>query len=195
MNYGISELKEATQRLEAAIRRVDAEAVETNAKLIQSIAAEIKTMFFNTHVNESEIQIKTTSRSSENFSTINSIQFMYKPMYFANVYESNDIEYYVKERTEELIESASIDAHNDFWQSHEIVYGNVYGSMPYELLDDRGVEKLKRCGWRKVMVDVLEVKQVKSDFEVRKLAENHFRHYIIIKEKETKSLLILRYNF
>ncbi len=195
MNYGFKDLKEATSRLELAVKRVDAEDVEIYVKLIKNIATQIKNDFWAEHVSEDAIAIKSNASKDETFKCINTVVFLYKPMYFNNVYESNEIEYYAKERTEELVESGGIDAHNDFWQQHEIIYGTVYGSVPLELLNKKQAEQLKRCGWKKTDVEVLEVLGNFGEAEVRKMAEKHFRHYIIVKEKETQLPLILRYTF
>lgn len=195
MNYSFKDLKEATSRLESAVKRADSEDVEIYVKLICNIATQIKSDFWSDHFSENTVEIQPLSPKNEVFQPINSIPFLYKPMYFNNVYESNEIEYYAKERTEELVESGAIDAHNDFWQQHQIVYGNVYGSLPLELIRKSQADQLKRCGWKKNDVEIIEVKGEYNEEELRKIAAKHFRHYIIIKEKETKSSLILRYTF
>ena len=116
-------------------------------------------------------------------------------MLFRSIYEGNEIEFYAKDRTEELMESNTIEVHNEFWQTHEIIYGNVYGSLPLELAPKEGVAKLIKCGWKKTNVDIVEFAKDMDTQEARKIAEKKFRHYILIKEIATGSVLLLRYNF
>jgi hypothetical protein len=163
-------------------------------RLIKNIAAQIKTDYWSTYVEHEEIVIQPISKVAD-YKTINTIEFLYKPMHFINIYEGNEIEYFARERSEELLESGAIEAHNDFWQSHEIIYGNVYGSVPLELISKDSVGKLIRCGWRKANVDIIEFKTGLTDGEIRDIAEQKFRHYIIIKEIDTQGTLLLRYQF
>ncbi len=194
MNYELKDLKEAVERFSKAIEQHSKEEVEMYAKRIGNIAGQLKAEFFAEHVDGNTIEIKPSS-SDHHFKRINTIAFLYKPMPFENVYETDEIEHYVKERTEELMESGAIDPHNAFWQDHNIVYGNVYGSLPVELMDNRAFERLKRCGWRETEVEVLEMKGAPDDFQARQIAKNHYRHYILIRESATGSLMLLRYNF
>ena len=194
MNYRIEDLKEAVTRLEEAVQIRETEDVDMYVRLIKNIATQIKTDYWNTFVENDEIVIQPIQTALD-YQTINTIEFLYKPMHFVNIYEGNEIEYFAKERTEELMESNAIEAHNSFWQSHEIVFGNVYGSIPSELIDKESIAKLIRCGWKKVSVDIIEFNKTISENEIRNIAEKKFRHYIIIKEIESKSVLLLRYQF
>lgn len=194
MNYRIEDLKEAVNRLEEAVQIQETEDVDMYVRLIKNIASQIKTDYWATYVENESIEIKPAPKASD-YKTINTIEFLYKPMHFMNIYEGNEIEYFAKERSEELLESNAIEAHNGFWQAHEIVYGNVYGSVPLELIDKESVAKLIRCGWKKVNVDILEFSQSFTNDDIRKIAEMKFRHYIIIKELDTGSVLLLRYQF
>lgn len=195
MDYGMTDLKEAVKRLEDAVDSKGAEDVDMYVRLIRNISTQIKNEFWATHMEDETIVIQPTSSENSNYRTINTLEFLYKPMHFSNIYEGNEIEYFSKERTEELIESGAIDAHNEFWQTHEIIYGNVYGSVPIELISKEMVGKLIKCGWKKVNVDIIEYKNVESDKQMRSVAEKKYRHYILLKENETKSTLLLRYNF
>jgi hypothetical protein len=194
MNYRIEDLKEAVNRLEYAVHARETDDVDMYVRLIKNIAAQIKTDYWSNYVEHDEIVIQPISKISD-YKTINTIEFLYKPMHFINIYEGNEIEYFAKERTEELLESGAIEAHNDFWQSHEIIYGNVYGSVPLELTSKDSVGKLIRCGWRKANVDIIEFKDDLEDSDIREIAEQKFRHYIIIKEIDTQGVLLLRYQF
>jgi hypothetical protein len=195
MDYGMTDLKEAVKRLEDAVESKDPEDVDMYVRLIRNISTQIKNEFWATHMEDKSIVIQPTRNEDKNYRTINTLEFLYKPMHFSNIYEGNEIEYFSKERTEELVESGAIDAHNEFWQTHEIIYGNVYGSVPSELISKDMFSKLIRCGWKKVSVDIIEYKNLESDKQMRSVAEKKYRHYILLKENETKSTLLLRYNF
>lgn len=195
MNYQIDDLKEAVDRLRDSLDKDDPEDVDMVVRLIKNIATQIKNDYWALHVNEDDIVIRPVDKGDKSYKIINTIEFLYKPMYFQNIYEGNEIEYYSKDRTEELIESASIEAHNEFWQSHEIIYGNVYGSLPIELATKEGIAKLLKCGWKKTNVDIVEFAKSIDVETARKIAENKYRHYILLKEVETNCILLLRYNF
>lgn len=195
MNYQIDDLKEAVDRLRDSLEKDDPEDVDMVVRLIKNIATQIKNDYWALHVNEDDIVIQPVDKGDKSYKIINTIEFLYKPMYFQNIYEGNEIEYYSKDRTEELIESATIEAHNAFWQSHEIIYGNVYGSLPIELATKEGVAKLLKCGWKKTNVDIVEFAKTIDVDTARKIAEKKYRHYILLKEVETNCILLLRYNF
>ena len=191
MNYRIEDLKEAVSRLEEAVIQRETDDVDMYVRLIKNISAQIKTDYWTNHVEHDEIVIQPLPKKTD-YKTINTIEFLYKPMHFINIYEGNEIEYFARERSEELLESSAIEAHNDFWQAHEIIYGNVYGSIPMELITKESAGTLIRSGWKKVNVDIIEFKKDNSDDDIRAIAESKFRHYIIIREVDTKSVLLLK---
>jgi len=195
MNYHIDDLKEAVERLSDSLVKGDAEEVDMCVRIIKDVATQIKNVYWAENVNEASIVIQPIQSKENAYKTINTLDFLYKPMYFQNVFEGNEIEYYSKDRTEELVVSDSLDSHNNFWQSHDVIYGNVYGSMPLELATKEGVGKLLKCGWKKTSVDIIEFSNTMQLEDVRLLAENKYRHYILLREIETRSVLLLRYNF
>lgn len=195
MNYQIDDLKEAVNRLSDSLIKEDAEEVDMYVRMIKNIATQIKNDYWAENVNEASIIIQPVQAKENEYKTINTLEFLYKPMYFQNVFEGNEIEYYSKDRTEELVESGTFDVHNDFWQSHNIIYGNVYGSMPLELASKEGIGKLLKCGWKKTTVDIIEFSKTLDVDGIRTLAEKKYRHYILLEEIETRSILLLRYNF
>lgn len=195
MSYQIEDLKEAVNRLGDALIKEDAEEVDMFVRMIKNIATQVKNEFWAEFVNEEGIVIQPVQNKTRDYKIINTIEFLYKPMYFQNIYEGNEIEYFSKDRTEELVESGAIEVHNDFWQTHEIIYGNVYGSVPLELVGKEGVGKLLKCGWKKATVDVVEFNRDLGVTKIREISEKKYRHYILLKEIETESILLLRYNF
>lgn len=195
MSYQIEDLKEAVNRLGDALIKEDAEEVDMFVRMIKNIATQVKNEFWAEFVNEEGIVIQPVQNKARDYKIINTLEFLYKPMYFQNIYEGNEIEYFSKDRTEELVESGAIEVHNTFWQTHDIIYGNVYGSVPLELVGKDGVGKLLKCGWKKASVDVIEFNRELGVAKIREISEKKYRHYILLKEIETESILLLRYNF
>ncbi|MDH8679120.1 hypothetical protein QE109_13250 [Fusibacter bizertensis] len=195
MSYQIDDLKEAVNRLSDSLYKEDPEEVDMYVRMIKNIATQIKNDYWSIHVNEADIVIQPVQEKNKGYKTINTLEFLYKPMYFQNIYEGNEIEFFSKERTEELNESGVMEAHNDFWQAHEIIYGNVYGSLPIELASKEGIAVLLKCGWKKSSVDIVEFSNDMDIKKVRGIAEKKYRHYILLKELETQTILLLRYNF
>lgn len=126
---------------------------------------------------------------------INVIPFIYKPVLKKNYYEGTYLEEFAHRRTAELKEADALDVHNKFWQTHEVLRGNVFGSLPMELINHDGVNKLQRFGWDKVDVNVLEVQERRCSMkEMMAYCEMQYRHFLIVNEKSTGSELILHYS-
>lgn len=126
---------------------------------------------------------------------INTISFIYKPILKKNYYEGTYLEEFAERRTYELKEANVLDIHNRFWQTHEVLRGNIFGSLPLELIRKEGAEKLKFFGWDEVSVDVLEVQERKCSMkELVAYCEVKFCHFLIVHEKSTGAELILHYN-
>jgi len=194
MNYKIEDLKEAVERLSVAVNAQDTEDVDMYVRLIKNIALQIKSDYWATYINEEDIVIQPLANDTS-YKIINSLEFLYKPMHYINIYEGNEIEYFARERTEELNESNAIEAHNDFWKAHEIIFGTVYGSLPIELISSESTNKLLRNGWKRVIVDIIEFSKEVDESEIRSFANEKYRHYIIVREQESMGLLLLRYQY
>lgn len=195
MKYKIIDLKEAVNRLETALLNHKHDEVDKNARLISNIVSEIRSNFTEATSSCTKEENLHIESHLDVFKYINKVQFIYKPTPFVNIYEADDIDSFVRERTEELSESGAMEVHNAFWQEHQIVYGNVYGSIPLELLPAQGANRLKKCGWRESEVEIFEFKKDVTEKEAKEVTQKFFRHYIIIKETATKSTLVLRYTF
>ena len=125
---------------------------------------------------------------------INSIPFIYKPVLKKNYYEGNYLEEFSNIRTSELKEAKALDIHNKFWQNHEILRGNIFGSLPQELINKESVSKLLRYGWDKVVVEVYEISQRKcTTKDLVEFCELKYANFLMVKEKSTGAELILHY--
>lgn len=125
---------------------------------------------------------------------INELQFLYKPTERINVFEGNYLEKFAEERTDQLMKSRSINQHNEFWKMHQTVRGNVYGSVPMELITGESVDTLKRFGWKGVSVRIYDfgVLNVEVD-ELITYIEEAYEYYILLFEEETNTHLVLEY--
>lgn len=129
------------------------------------------------------------------YTVINSIPFLVKNVDTSDIYEDNYLVNFCEERTRELMKARAINNHNEFWKQHQTIAGNVYGSVPDELLRKENVEILLSYGWDEATVDIIDFKVsgYNRDRVIKYVSEN-FESYIIVDEIRTKSLLILRYN-
>ncbi|HHY90518.1 MAG TPA: hypothetical protein GX503_02525 [Clostridiales bacterium] len=126
---------------------------------------------------------------------INQIMFLYKPILKKDYYEGNYLEEFARQRTYELQSTKALDIHNQFWQSYEVIRGNVFGSLPMELIRQDSIKKLKKYGWKEAMVDILEIKERKCTHgELAEYCGEQYGYFIIVHEKSTGSELILHYH-
>ena len=126
---------------------------------------------------------------------INEIPFLYKPILKENYYEGNYLEEFCEKRTNELNASQALGDHNKFWQTHEILKGNMFGSLPSELISNEAKRKLEYFGWEDVKVNILEI--IKYDGNIKTLTEyceEKYNYFVIVKEKSTGAEMILHYD-
>lgn len=129
------------------------------------------------------------------FSIINSIPFLIKHVDVDDLYEDNYLVGFCEERTRELMKARAINTHNEFWKQHETVAGNIYGSVPSELLREENNDILRDSGWVEKSVDIIDFKvSGYTRDRVLQYVSDHFKSYIVVMETRTKSLLVLRYN-
>lgn len=138
----------------------------------------------------------TVLKASRNFivSKINQIKFVYKPVDRKDVYEGNYLEHFSKQRTEQLMKAKSINNHNEFWKQYQIVKGNIYGSVPQELISDDGYRDLLKMGWKIVNVNIYDFGIVNVDVdELINYCDENYEHYILVFEEETRTHMLLEY--
>lgn len=129
------------------------------------------------------------------FTVINTIPFLVKNVDTADIYEDNYLIDFCEERTRELMKARAINNHNEFWKQHQTVAGNVYGSVPSELLRKENIEILINYDWNEASVDIIDFKVSGYNRDrILDYVSDNFKSYIIVDEIRTKSLLILRYN-
>lgn len=129
------------------------------------------------------------------YNKINTLPFLYKPINRRNYYDGDYLVKFAEDRTRDLKDAKALDAHNKFWIEHKTVKGNIFGSLPTEFLNEKEKNSLYRNGWRDVSVDILDMKGDNTELrDVIKFCEESFNYYILIKEEQTNSYLILKYN-
>lgn len=125
---------------------------------------------------------------------INTISFVYKPILVRNYFEGDYIIRFGEERAKDLKEAGALDAHNEFWIQHKTIKGNIFGSIPKELLNEKSLKSLLNSGWKNAEVDIIDIKDDSENIKgIISFCENTFNHYILIKEELTKTHLILNY--
>lgn len=187
MQNNLTKLKKAVDGLEGALIQSSKSSIDTYIEEIEKLCKVIK--------NQSDFETVKLAPVAEKHRLITEIEFLYKPVTMKNVYAGNYLERFAEERTNDLKYSKAINQHNEFWKQHETIAGNVYGSVPMELINADSANYLARSGWLTVSVDVLEV-----DFDCEdkracvEYCETYFNKYIIVNELETNSILVLKYN-
>ncbi|WP_129599656.1 hypothetical protein [Anaerophilus nitritogenes] len=146
--------------------------------------------------NRIKIQLQEKKKISHaiQLEEINTIPFVYKPILKKNYYEGTYLEEFSERRTIELKDAKVLDLHNKFWKTYEVLRGNVFGSMPLELIAKEEAQKLKYFGWDEVNVQILEIRE--KSCSMKDLADYcamHYEHFLIVNEKSTGAELILYY--
>ncbi|QEK12804.1 hypothetical protein FQB35_10970 [Crassaminicella thermophila] len=142
-----------------------------------------------------ELKEKKKIANDIKLENINTISFLYKPILKKNYYEGTYLEEFSERRTYELKEAKALDVHNKFWQTHEVLRGNIFGSIPLGLISKDVAERLKFFGWDEVCVDVFEVQERKCSMkELVEYCKIKFLNFLIVNEKSTGAELILHYN-
>ncbi|WP_053956464.1 hypothetical protein [Inediibacterium massiliense] len=141
-----------------------------------------------------ELQEKKKNFHAIQLEEINRIPFVYKPILKKNYYEGTYLEEFSERRTMELKDAKALDLHNKFWKTYEVLRGNVFGSMPLELIPKEEAQRLKYFGWDEVNVKILEVKERNCSMkDFSDYCTMHFEHFLIVNEKSTGAELILYY--
>ena len=184
MRQQIVALKHYVLELEYALSANQGEGVRNASRVMRDLLDQLEGDF-------KSVQEKQTGVY---FKTINTIPFLYKPIEVTNPYEGNYLESFSRQRHEQLTSAGAIAQHNNFWTDHNVMRGNIFGSVPCELLSEDSVYALKRMGWEEVKVDVLDFGRRVTDVKaISEFLDENFNHYIMIKEENTQSTLALKF--
>lgn len=184
MSAKIESLKHSVLQLEHAIAIEDVTLIKQMTRVIADTAKQIENTFSMIEQKETGIYFKR----------INTIQFLYKPMYSKNPYSGNFLENFSRERTYQLTRAGAIDQHNRFWTSHQVIKGNIFGSVPKELISADAVFELKRMGWEEVAVEIIDFGKTTTDIkQLYEFCNANFNKFLFINEQSTKTNLALKF--
>jgi len=124
---------------------------------------------------------------------ISSIDFLYKPMGKKNFYEGDYLEKFAAIRTDELKRADVLKIHNKFWIANEIEKGNIFGSIPIDLINSESNKLLISYGWKSINVDIYKNKEFTIKKDLFDLIKKQFENYLLIKEKKNNEYFILDY--
>ena len=125
---------------------------------------------------------------------INEVSFLMKPVTVENVYDGDYLDHYVETRARQLSEAGAEEAHNAFWTEYLTLHGNVFGSVPTELLKPEAAAYLEKSGWKQVQVSVLDFGDAQEvTMAFYEYCDENFGRYIVVQESKTKAFLVLAF--
>jgi len=197
MHNKVKDLKHAVRFMEESMVALDIDGFQSQMRNVRQLLSNIEQEFgkaviaADSVVLSNEDNVKTMSRP---YHIINTLTFLYKPTKRIDIFEGRYLEFFAEERTEQLMKAMAINQHNEFWKQHKTVNGNVFGSLPKELIKNESVDQLERYGWLEVNVNILDFGQkVEDERELVRFCNISFPHYILILEETTNAYLVLEY--
>lgn len=124
---------------------------------------------------------------------INELTFLYKPMEKKNYLEGDYLERFSSQRDSDLQKSNAMRIHNTFWKANSVEHGNIFGSVPIDLIDENAATKLLYSGWRIAEVYIYDVKSEMDLWELNDRCLKQFENFLIVKEKKDGYTLIFEY--
>jgi len=197
MHKKVEDLKNAVRVMEESMVALDLDGFQSQMRSVKQLLASIE-QEFGKAASAAEAVVLSSSNDGKSMSRpyniINTIAFMYKPTKRIDIYEGNYLEFFAEERTEQLMKAKAINQHNEFWKQHETINGNIYGSVPKELIKGAQAEQLSRFGWHEVNVNILDFGAgIEDERELVRFCNISFPHYILIMEETTETYLVLEY--
>ncbi len=137
---------------------------------------------------------KGTSKQYPGFTLISTLPFLYKPLEVKNYYDGDYLEKFSERRTEDLKRAGVLELHNKFWMSNNVESGNIFGSIPMELIDKEPSRTLRSYGWEQADVQIYEISEGIGSRELDRFCSGTFNHYIIATEMRNGTKLVLNFN-
>jgi hypothetical protein len=127
---------------------------------------------------------------------INEVEFLIKPVSVENVYEGDYLEHFTQMRARQLQDSGAEGAHNTFWTEYLTLHGNVFGSVPTDLIQPGAALALEKNGWKRVLAKVYDFgESLAVTLAFYEFCDEKFGHYIVVQESSTKAYLVLAFEF
>ncbi|MGB3367976.1 MAG: hypothetical protein WBA54_10835 [Acidaminobacteraceae bacterium] len=199
MQSKIHALRRVLVSLEDAVSYCNIEKFNNDILKIEELVESLKDEFYDENSIKIELEKSKKVLVKEkvdkfNGDVLNTLEFVYKPVTVINVYDGNYLEEFSERRTEELSKAYAINNHNEFWKQHSTINGNVYGSVPCELIKQTSIDMLIDFGWKSVEVDIVDYNSEIPDLNnLTKYCESLYSHFIIINEQNTNEPLVLHY--
>lgn len=187
MKSRVLELKRTVSELESYIYNNNKEEINRLTDKIKYIVGKIET------INKGDNKKDYNELGKYGMKVITSIPFLYKPLTKKNYYEGTYLEKFAEQRTDDLKRAKVLDIHNKFWTSNNVERGNVFGSLPTELIDISSKNSLMTYGWNEVNVIIYEVDDNSSIYEISKMCDKFMENYLIVTEKGKGKILVLEY--
>lgn len=197
MHRKMKNLKAEVQAMEESMVALDLDDFQNRMRSVRRLLSSVEQEFV-----KAVSSTKTVMHSHEDqsgmspkpYRIINTLAFMYKPTKRIDIFEGGYLEFFGEERTAQLMQAMAINQHNEFWKQHNTIHGNVYGSVPKELIKPENAKQLEQFGWQEVNVNILDFGQtVENERELVQYCSSCFSHYILILEESTGSYLVLEY--
>lgn len=128
------------------------------------------------------------------FSLISTLPFLYKPIEVKNYYDGDYLEKFGERRTDDLKRAGVLELHNRFWMSNNVEGGNVFGSIPLELIKKDAARTLLSYGWEQAEVSIYEIGEGISSKDLDRFCSGAFNYYIIATEMRNGEKLVLDFN-
>ncbi len=192
MHNGISQMQKFLSELDRFIVNGDMDGFQTGLKNIRQMCNHLENTFKDDIEHHKRSQERYHSKYKKVF--LNKIDFLVKLVSVSNAYTDDYLENFSKVRSNQLDTANAMDKHNDFWMNYSVIHGNVFGSIPMELIPSESIEKLKSFGWKEVSVSVFDFgKELERTMSFYEYCDLEFENYIIVKELQTSSFLLLKY--
>lgn len=183
-----------------AARLGDSQKNEAELKLLDELieVAEIyKKALVNASLQTTKASVVDPKALGLKIEKISETTFLYKPVTTKNYYEGDYLERFSEIRTSNLQSCGAFDLHNKFWQAHEVLGGNVFATIPTELITDPQETKLDHLGWYKANVDIHEINVDEGNqlpiYKVNNNISKLFEHYLLVREVYGNILMVLHY--
>jgi len=199
MKSKIYALKRVLMSLEDAVSYCNIEKFNNDILKMEELVENLKYEFYEENSIKIEREKSKKALLEEKAGKIegyvlNTLDFVYKPINVTNVYEGNYLENFSERRTYELSKAYAINNHNEFWKQHTTINGNVYGSVPCELIKQTSIDVLMGFGWKSVEVDIVDYNSKIPELNnLTAYCESIYDHFIIINEQNTNEPLVLHY--
>ncbi|WP_352418904.1 hypothetical protein [Proteiniborus sp.] len=138
-------------------------------------------------------RINKASNDYPGFTLISTLPFLYKPIEVKNYYDGDYLEKFGERRTDDLKSAKVLELHNKFWMSNNVEGGNIFGSIPLELIKKDSANKLLSYGWKETDVSIYEIEEINLK-ELDRFCSRTFRHYIIATEMRNNTKLVLKFD-